>query len=555
MVCQVTLRPVISRDKYGRIAPCRETGRTGGGHLHASSEQRLARFVAAGNQRLLGGGLKGLEKESLRVSADGWIAQTPHPIGLGSALTNPCITTDFSEALLEFITPPCADIKDTMRCLHDIHRFVYAKLDDELLWATSMPCRVGDDDSIPIAHYGSSNVGTMKRVYRQGLRHRYGSVMQTIAGIHFNYSFPDNFWPAWRDTEEDDRPIEVVKSDGYFRLIRNFQRFGWLIPFLFGTSPAICKSFLSGRTVEGFNEFDNGTWFQPHATSLRMSDIGYKNKSQSSMNVSYANLASYVETLTGAIETSYPEFQRLGVHRNGEYIQLNANLLQIENEYYSFVRPKQVAESGEKPTLALKRRGVRYVEIRALDVGAFEPAGVSEGQLRFVEAFLGMCLFQEDTPLGKREQEQIEVNQQSVACCGRDPALELILGDVSKPVSEWAKVLCEAMRPFCELLDTGESGSPYTEALECQLEVAREPELMPSARLLAEMRASRESFFDYAMRKSTEHEEYFQAIPLPETDHLEMEASAERSLIEQQQLEAADEVSFEQYLEHYFAQR
>ena len=489
------------------------------------------------------------------MTSDGWIAQSPHPVGLGSALTNPCITTDFSEALLEFITPPAADVKDTMRCLHDIHRFVYSKLDEELLWATSMPCRVGDDDSIPIADYGRSNVGTMKSVYRKGLRHRYGSVMQTIAGIHFNYSFPEGFWSVWRDNEADERPLEIVTSDAYFRLIRNFQRYGWLIPYLFGTSPAICKSFLSGRTVEGFNEFDNGTWFQPYATSLRMSDIGYKNKSQSSMNVSYTNLASYVETLTRAIETPYREYATMGIRRHGEYIQLNSNLLQIENEYYSFVRPKQVAESGEKPTLALKRRGVRYVEIRALDVGAFDPTGVSEEQLRFLEAFLAFCLFQEDSPLSTIERELVEINQQKVACCGRDPDLELTLGAVVKPVREWVKTLCEGIRPYCELLDAPEADSPYTQALEYQLEVAREPEFMPSARLLYEMRASRESFFDYAMRKSAEHEEYFQAQPLTEARHRDMEASAERSLIEQQEIEAGDEVSFEQYLEQYFAQR
>ena len=523
--------------------------------LQPSSEQRLARFVNAGFGRSLCGGLKGLEKESLRVTSEGWISQSPHPVGLGSALTNPCITTDFSEALLEFITPPAPDIKATMRCLHDIHRFVYSKLDDELLWATSMPCRVGDDDSIPIADYGRSNVGTMKRVYRKGLRHRYGSVMQTIAGIHFNYSFPHTFWEAWQEMEGDNRPANVVASDGYFRLIRNFQRFGWLIPFLFGTSPAICKSFLAGRVVEGFDELDDGTWFQPYATSLRMSDIGYKNKSQSSMNVSYTDLASYVQTLTRAIETKYPEYEAMGVQTDGDYRQLNANLLQIENEYYSFVRPKQVAESGEKPTLALKRRGVRYVEIRALDVGAFDPTGVNEGQLRFLEAFLAFCLFQEDLPQSTIERELIEINQQKVACCGRDPALKLTLDGVDKPVREWANILCEAVRPYCELLDASETDSPYTQAMEVQLEVSREPDLMPSTRLLEEMRFSRESFFEYAMRKSTEHEEYFQALPLPENEQREMEASAQRSLIEQKQIEAGDEVSFTQYLEQYFAQR
>ena len=418
-----------------------------------------------------------------------------------------------------------------------------------------MPCRVGDDDSIPIANYGRSNVGTMKRVYRKGLKYRYGSLMQTIAGIHFNYSFPERFWEAWREVQEDPRPLQAVASDGYFRLIRNFQRFGWLIPYLFGSSPAICKSFLVGRDTREFEELDNGTWFQPYATSLRMSDIGYKNKSQSSMNVSYANLADYVRTLTRAIETKDAEYEAIGIHREGEYLQLNANLLQIENEYYSFVRPKQVAESGEKPTLALKRRGVRYVEIRALDVGAFDPIGVNENQLRFLEAFLAFCVFQDDYPQDTIERELIEINQQKVACCGRDPALKLTLGGVEKPVREWAHLLCESVQPYCELLDAAEKESPYTQALEEQIRVALDSDLMPSSRLLHEMALSKESFFEYAMRKSTEHEEYFQSIPLPEDKQREMESRAKLSLIEQKQIEDKDEIGFSQYLEQYFAQR
>ena len=78
----------------------------------------------------------------------------------------------------------------------------------------------------------------------------------------------------------------------------------------------------------------------------------------------------------------------MGVKRDGErWLQLNANLLQIENEYYSYIRPKRVARSGESPSAALRRGGVEYVEMRALDVSAFDPVGVNQNKLRFLEAF------------------------------------------------------------------------------------------------------------------------------------------------------------------------
>ncbi|MCK5365310.1 MAG: glutamate--cysteine ligase, partial [Gammaproteobacteria bacterium] len=160
------------------------------------AEERLQELLEGNPDIFTRGSLIGIEKESLRVTGDGDIVQTPHPPALGSALTHRYITTDFSEALLEFITPPYVDMGDAMICMNDIHRFVYANLDDdELLWAASMPCKVAGDASVPLAEYGSSNVGTMKNVYRRGLSHRYGRLMQAIAGVHFNYSFPQELWP------------------------------------------------------------------------------------------------------------------------------------------------------------------------------------------------------------------------------------------------------------------------------------------------------------------------------------------------------------------------
>ena len=196
-------------------------------------EHRVNKLAAARPPDLLWGGLKGIEKESLRVQPDGYLSDRPHPVVLGSALTNRFVTTDFSEALLEFVTPSFSNTWEVLRFLCDIHQFSYELMGDELLWATSMPCRIPDDLGIPLAYYGQSNVGRMKTIYRNGLGLRYGRTMQTIAGVHFNYSLPVSFWPVYMQLEKS-RAAEVdFRSDAYLGLVRNFRRLGWLILYLF----------------------------------------------------------------------------------------------------------------------------------------------------------------------------------------------------------------------------------------------------------------------------------------------------------------------------------
>ena len=281
-------------------------------HSNNNLSTRLEKLQANDHQHLLCEGLKGIEKESLRLANDGCIAQTPHPAALGSALTHPYITTDYSEALIELITPPFADVKDTLDYLHNIHQFVYDHLDNESLLGASMPCGIDGDESIPIAEYGSSNIGRMKHVYRHGLWHRYGRTMQAIAGIHFNYSVPEALWIALHQQENSQLSLEQFTADAYFGLIRNFQRLGWLILYLFGASPAICKSFFKSRPalMAQFEEFDHGTLYHPYATSLRMSDIGYKSKNQANLKIDYNSLAGYVSSLSKAIETPYPDYKK-----------------------------------------------------------------------------------------------------------------------------------------------------------------------------------------------------------------------------------------------------
>jgi glutamate--cysteine ligase len=518
------------------------------------AKQRLEQLISEAGPESLSAGLRGLEKECLRVTPEGKIAQTLHPRMLGSALTHPSITTDYSEALLEFITPPMQSSTAAWARLDELHRFAHRALDKELLWPMSMPCTVEGDPSVPIAWYGTSNFGTLKHVYRRGLGHRYGRVMQAIAGVHFNYSLPESFWLAQAMPGQDAQPLQALKSDGYFRLIRNFQRHGWLITYLFGASPAVDKSFF-GKAREDFAALDERTLYLPYATSLRMSDIGYKNRAQTKFDVAYDGLKSYLASLSHALEAPDPEYAAIGVVADGEYRQLSTNLLQLEAEYYSFVRPKSVPHGKETLSLSLRRRGVEYVEVRTLDLNPFEPAGVALEQMRFVEPFLILCMLLDSPPVSLDEQRQIDHNQTLVAREGRRPGLELV--DAGKPrrLSEWGSALCQALLPICQVLDQTDAAAPYRQAVEVQLAVLGEPGATPSAQVLRQMRERKESFIEFALRLAHQHRAHYLAQALASEKRRELDQLAQASLAEQVQIEASDQIPFEQYRQHYLAQR
>ncbi|MBV9344281.1 MAG: glutamate--cysteine ligase [Gammaproteobacteria bacterium] len=520
--------------------------------LDRAFERRLAALENSGAALLLQGGRKGVEKESLRVLPEGRLAYTPHPAALGSALTNEHITTDYSESLLELVTPAFSQSWELLQYLLDLHQFVYRHLGDELLWATSMPCAIQRDEEIPLAQYGRSHVGRMKTIYRNGLGLRYGRMMQAISGVHFNYSFPLPFWEVYAAVRQVTRADSAFVSACYFDLLRNYRRYGWIVLYLFGISPVVCKSFLRGREF-GLHEFSPGTAFEPYATSLRMSDVGYRNRNQAGLEVSVNSLEEYVRDLSRAISTPHPPYEALGVEVDGEWRQLNANILQIENEYYSYIRPKRVARSGERPTKALQRAGVEYVEVRALDVSAFDPVGVNQHKLRFLEAFLALCLMKQSEPIGHGEQLRLDENHLAVARRGRDPALTLWREGRAQALSTWARELLDELTGICEILDRGDAARPYGTALAIQAAKVEDTKLTPSARLLADLQGG-ESFFDLALRMSAAHKAYFLELYPPNDERLrEFAAAAQESHLAQRTIEENDRGTFAEYLARYFA--
>jgi glutamate--cysteine ligase len=518
-------------------------------------KRRIEWLVSHGPAGILAGGPKGIEKESLRVLPDGKLADSPHPVALGSAMSNKFITTDFSEAQLEFVTPAYGSTWETLRVLCEIHQFSYAHLDEELLWVASMPCLMAGDADIPLARYGSSNIGRMKTIYRNGLGHRYGRKMQTISGVHFNYSLPLDFWPSYQDSEKSKLSADDFRSAAYMGLVRNFRRMGWLVLYLFGASPALCKSFLDG-SAHDLKNFNENTYFEPFGTSLRMSDLGYSNSTQAKLNISLNSVSEYTKDLSCAICTAEPDYEKIGVKVGGKYRQLSANQLQIENEYYSPVRPKRVAHTGERPTAALRRGGVEYVEIRSLDLNVFDPVGVNQNAMRFTEAFLIYCLLHESPSFDERSLADASRNHSLTAKNGRDPQFRLVRDGKQVALRDWAREIIEDVRVIAEVIDRGEGGDAYVQAVDAQSSLVDNPELTPSARVLEEMRRDGTGFFHFAMKCAAGHKEYFAELACLEDDRLKIyENEAAESLARQRAIEKADVVSFDEYLRQYFSEQ
>ena len=523
--------------------------------MYDSFRDRLERLAGAGE--VLRAGLKGVEKESLRATPGGELAPTPHPRALGSALTHPWLTTDYSEALLEFVTSPYRERAEVVRQLESLHRFVARNIGDEILWVASMPCEIPGDHAIPIARYGSSNSGRLRHVYRVGLGHRYGRMMQVIAGIHFNFSFAPGFWPVLAETgaAHGDHPAwhgtgRALADSHYFGLIRNLLRHGWLLLYLFGASPALSRSFLEAGAPE-LRPLGKDTWCAPFATSLRMSDIGYTNRIPGGIGIRYDDLYGYAASLYRAITTPHPAWEALGVRRAGEYRQLNANLLQIENEYYSSVRPKQPTRRGERPTEALQRRGVRYVELRSIDLDPASPIGLGEDRMAFLEAFMLLCLLLDSPPFDEDERRAIDANQRRVAVHGRDPSLTLLRGGSEVALRDWAHELLDELTPVAELLGTPDDD--LVRRVEAARNLIGNPEATPSARVLDGIGASGGSYFEYVLDRSHRHSRDLRRATLSDAERRSFDREAADSHARQRALETDDSMTFEEYLVRYLS--
>jgi glutamate--cysteine ligase len=497
-----------------------------------SLQQRLRNLTAAELQGIR----RGIEKESLRVQPGGGLALTPHPAALGSALAHPNITTDFSESQLELITGVHSGVAACLDELTQTHQFVYREIGDEILWVGSMPCGLPADETIPIGSYGPSNVGRAKSVYRMGLAHRYGRRMQTISGIHYNWSMPG------------------VSSADYFALIRNFRRHSFLLLYLFGASPAVCSTFVAGREHR-LQPLRDHTLYMPYGTSLRMGRLGYQSDAQATLSVSYNSLESYGASLYDALTRPYPPYEALGIlNPGGEYNRIATTLLQIENEFYGTIRPKRVIRPGERPLHALRERGVEYVEVRCMDLDPFEPVGIGAATIAFLDVFLLHCLLADSPPDTPDEIAALARNQHRTAERGREPTLRLECGGDEVTITEWGSRLLDECTPLAAALDAAQGGTRHADAVASAAAALRDPESLPSARVLNAVRNAHDGSYTAFIKAASERtRRALTALPFSAELHAHFTRLARESVQEQQRIEAADTLAFEEFRQQYLS--
>lgn len=499
---------------------------------------------------------RGVEREGLRVSQkDGRISHTPHPSALGSPLTHSSVTTDYSESLLEFITGVHPSVEGVIDELNTIHHYVNHVLNEqqECLWPASMPCYLEGNQDVPIANYGESNTGKLKRVYREGLSNRYGRIMQCIAGMHYNFSFDEAFWAFLKNYKSagssQNLSMQDFKSESYFALIRNFRRNSWILSYLFGASPAVDFSFLPQGT-DRLKTLKSHTYIGPTATSLRMSDLGYQNNAQANLFVCYNEVSTYIETLKTALKTPYQKYQEIGLKVGGEYRQLNTNILQIENEYYSDIRPKRVTEPGEHPSAALQARGVEYIEVRIMDIDPFSKIGMKSSTLYFIDVFLVYCMLNGDDPLLPKECRALRELQQEIATHSRDQAYRFDFGNGAIPLTEQCQHVLKKLMQVAEFLSEKTQNQQYIDAIQEQLSIASSPEKLPSHKVMT-LSEEADGFTEAMLLLAKQQQSQWLTTPLSDEEKANFMLIAEQSLKEQAAIEAADIIDFDTYLTAY----
>ena len=521
--------------------------------------QAIKLFSEGDNYLLFSESMHGLERECLRIDHEGMISQKPHPEGLGSALKNSLVTTDFSEAQLELISPPRNTEGETAKDLKDIHTFMAQRLDNEFFWPFSMPCRLPKNaDEIPLANYGNSFEGKKKTKYRMGLSHRYGRKMQTISGTHYNFSFSENFWKFLHQKLAPKSNLQNFISEKYLHIVRNFLRYSWINTYLFGAAPVIDESYLSRRPILNFGKprylkkLNSHTYYGEHACSFRMSDLGYYSKVQTQHSVSFNSLKEYLAELTRAISTPEPKYKN--------FPGVNGNILQLEAEHYSRIRPKQVLRTKpgvlaekERPLEALANRGILYVEARAIDINPYSPIGLDIDQLEFLHVFLVYCLFKASPKIEAEENHVITNNQNEVSIYGRKPGLTLVKDGNKVEMKEWAREMIEEMTPIAKLLNKNSKDKNHENSLLSQLAKLDNPYLTPSARIINKLKKHQESFAEYGLELAESHCQYFKQQKLDPKVEKEFEKIAADSVETQKKQELVDDTFTEGFEDMEFS--
>lgn len=416
--------------------------------------------------------MRGLEKENLRISREGKLSTITHEMALEKSANDPHFTLDFAEAQLEVVTSPHKNIPSLLQEVTQHYQYVHQHIRPELLWPNSMPPQL-DESDIHIAHFGSSASAEMKERYRQGLIHRYGKMMQVISGIHYNFSLAPEFFKAYQQTLAPHSSLIEIQNEVYFKMIHYYLERYWLLIYLFGASPIAFENSLRPNTKASqvLKPVKDGVYLAPYATSIRQSDLGYHNPKSCELMICFQDLACYIETLEKAMHTPFAAYARIPPHE-----QLNTNYLQIENEFYAPIRPKQPLKENERPIDALKTRGVAYLEVRVLDINPFLPLGVAPEQLAFIELLLISGLLHEQEGQSCESFGRLTENALKVSLEGRNPLLHLNKTGKEILLTDWAKKILNELHVAADFLQAPQ----YHQALQYTHNLMQKPELLAS---------------------------------------------------------------------------
>ncbi|OEF97463.1 glutamate--cysteine ligase [Desulfuribacillus alkaliarsenatis] len=479
--------------------------------MHWDFSSMISIFSSDERKQSLLDGLWGIEREAQRVTSDGSLALTPHPPAFGSKLDNPIITTDFSECQLELVTPAYATIEQAQASLRSIQSQVDKEItkNKEYLWPLSMPPKLPDEQAIPIATFGDSPEGKEREIYRQGLATRYGKKMQMISGIHYNYSLGEQLLEAlYQEYGKHLSRIDFM-NQLHFAIARNFLRYRWLLIYLFGASPNVDETYHSVicKELELIRKdypdcYQAVQDFEKYATSLRVSRYGYSNVIEQMYRISFNSLEEYVSDIRKLINTKSEKFSKLGLYNDGKQVQLNDNVLQKENEFYSSIRLKPKMESGESQLEALEKRGVHYLEVRILDINPDESVGIGIEQLYFMQVFMLFCLFEENRDIVDDELERINENHHLVAMSGRRTDLQLQdLQESSRTINSWGKEIFHKLKIIAKMLDDINGDDKYMRIVEQEYMKIEDTSLLPSALIATEMKNHKHCFLEFGVAR------------------------------------------------------
>lgn len=489
---------------------------------------------------------RGLEKEALRVQPNGRISMQAHPAALGSALKNPVITTDFSESLTEIITGVHDNIDAMLQELADTNTFLVQHCpESEYLWAASMPPAIDDERNIPIAQYGSSHIAQMKHWYRVGLANRYGRIMQSIAGIHYNISFnPDLFLAIAQQQNQSFNSLQSAQSYFYMKLIRQFLAQDWLLILLFSAAPIAANTSIS-QPGDFFHRYNNDISIGPHATSLRLSPLGYQNQEVHPGLIDHSSIENYAADLFHTTHTPSQYYNELPALFHPKAKQLNTNILQIDNEYYSNIRPKPKFISEQTPSLLLYQNGIEYIEIRLFDLNPYQPLGVTASQLAFTDVFCTHCLLQPEVTL---TQDQIQSNRNTITKFGLDRNQTLHHEDQLKATPTVASDKLNQLLLTAQWMDQHTAQPTYTTAVLEQQQKIQDWDHFIAQRLLEH----KDDYHQHILSLSQSHHNYFQQRTLSPDTKNKLQAIANDSAQQQKELEANNaNSSFADYYQHY----